>query len=326
MLLAESIEIDAKISERLLYNLGHYFMPLYKMIVPTLSPVSITAVRGTHRLVSYGTCGVATGFSGGVDSFSVVAEHFRNATSPSYQISTLLFNNVGAVPSHLFLEKYDQHLIVAKKLGLDLIPIDSNLATLIQVKFELSHALRNTACALLLQGLYNKYLYASAYSYTETRVQPSENLAFADPLVLPLLSTENLEIIPAGGQHTRVEKTALVANFSYSHQWLNVCVAANRIDNCSVCGKCGRTLLTLEFIGRIEDYREVFDLHKWKTSRSWYIAEYVLNTKKYYDPLSAEIRDFADKVGHKFSGKERLMAVVAAYTTQNILNRLKRWL
>ncbi len=326
MLLGEDIEIDAKVSERLLYSLQHYFIPLYRMIAPKLSLVSITALRGMHRTAGLLSRGAGTGFSGGIDSFCLVAEHFGTKTKESYQITALLFNNVGAVPPHLFHEKYLQLRSATEKLNISLIPINSNLSTFIDLKFELTHTLRNTACAMLLQGLYSKYIYASAYSYQSTRVSATDYVAYIDPLALPLLSTEGLEVIPAGGQHTRVEKTAIVADFAYSHQWLNVCVAANRIDNCSVCGKCGRTLLTLELLGRTEAYSEVFDLEKWKAARSWYVAEHILNKKKRHDPLSTEILELARSVGHRFSTKERLMAAVATYAPQGVVNKLKRWL
>ncbi|UUM32243.1 hypothetical protein [Vibrio japonicus] len=326
MLLGEDIIVDGDISESLFYNLQNYFMPLMKEIAPKLSiisvtPKNLTTTRG--ELINDKSLGAATGFSGGIDSFCTISEHFENKTTPSYTLTKLLFNNVGAVPTQLFDEKYEQLSRVQRGLNKELIPIDSNMDDFIALSFQQTHVLRNAACALVLHGLYDKFLYASAYQYKHTQVTPTYNIGYIDPLSIHLFSTEEITFISSGGQHSRIDKTRLVSSFKNSYSLLNVCIAPNRIDNCSICWKCGRTLLTLELIGKIHSYHEVFDLSKWEKGRSWYIAEHILNHKKRSDPFIQEIRSLAQEVGHQFSAKEKVLALFVAFLPHSIFKRLK---
>lgn len=326
MLLGEDIIVDGEVSEGLFYNLQSYFIPLMKEIAPKLSTISVTPknLTITHgEPITDVSLGAATGFSGGIDSFCTIAEHFDNKATPSYNITKLLFNNVGAVPSQLFDEKYEQLAQVQKDLNKELIPIDSNMDDFIDLPFEQTHALRNAACALVLHGLYDKFLYASAYEYKHTHVTPTYNIGYIDPLSIHLFSTEEITFIASGGQHSRISKTRLVSSFKNSYSLLNVCIAPNRIDNCSTCWKCGRTLLTLELIGKIHPYHEVFDLSKWEKGRSWYVAEHVLNYKKRSDPFVQEIRSLAQEVGHQFSTREKLLGLFVAFLPQPVLKRIK---
>lgn len=309
----EDLYLDGPVSERLLYCTNSYLVKLLGLISPDFKSIAVSARETTVSTASQNGLGAATGFSGGVDSFSVLADHLSDRTSPSYRVSTMLFNNVGAVPTQRFFEKWEQLSQITRLTGIDLIPIDSNLGELIDLPFQLTHSMRNAACGLLLRDLYDKYYYASTYSYASTKVEPTYDIAYSDPLSLPLMSTENIALIPTGGQYSRVDKTRSILDFAPAREMLNVCVAANRIDNCSTCWKCGRTLLTLELLGKIESFSSVFDLDHWRRHRSTYIAEYVTNPKKARDPLTLEILELARDTGHTFSGMEKAMGRIAAY-------------
>mgnify|MGYP003577444638 FL=1 len=87
----------------------------------------------------------------------------------------------------------------------------------------------------------------------------------------------------------------MVTEFEPSRRYLNVCVdPAFEGRNCSVCFKCRRTLMTLELLGKAEDYREVFDLEKFRATKNSYLAR-VLRYKK--GSFDAEIADLIRQKG-----------------------------
>ena len=323
MLHGEDIRLKGEVSEKLLYNVNSSLFSIFDKIDSAFQKITVTADRISNTKDSPKKSGGATGFSGGIDSFCAIEEHLHTPSTPSFQLQHLLFNNVGAISSNVFIEKYKFFKPIVEVLNIDLIPINSNLGSLIETPFRLTHSLRNTACALFLQKLFKHFYYASGYSYEDIKVAPASHIACIDPVALHLLSTEKLDIIASGSQHTRVEKTNIVSQLDLSKTMLNVCIAPNRIDNCSVCWKCCRTLLTLELLGKEQEYIQVFDMKKWKHARSGYISEHVLNPKKNSDPLSTEIKNLAIQKHHIFSKKEKLFAHIAAITPQNIWNKIK---
>src|SRR5690606_32298562 len=122
-----------------------------------------------------------------------------------------------------------------RQTGLEFIKVDSNLSDILQMNFEQTHVPRNASAVLLMQNLVSKYYYSSGFSYEESFVAESSAIAHADPIAVPLLSTETLEFIPAGAQYSRVEKTQHVAALAYAHKWLNVCISPKDGRNCAGC-------------------------------------------------------------------------------------------
>ena len=140
--------------------------------------------------------------------------------------------------------------------------------------FQKTHVFRNLSAILLLQGLFGKYFYASAYHHKDCHFRETYDLAYTDPAAVHLLSTETLRSISTGCQYTRVEKTAKVTDWAVAQRYLNVCVNADaRGRNCSRCEKCCRTLLTLELLGKLELLRGVFDIEKYRTVRAAFLSK-----------------------------------------------------
>ena len=89
-----------------------------------------------------------------------------------------------------------------------------------------------------------------------------------------------------------------------SRHYLSVCKAKRVPENCSDCKKCVRTLLTLEILGQLDRYTEVFDLAKYRKVRSRFIANILARS----DPLSGEIMKLAQRKGFKFAPSLHLAA------------------
>ena len=114
------------------------------------------------------------------------------------------------------------------------------------VSFKHSYTVRNATVALLLQGGIGRSLHAAGtYIGGPPPRFPINDVAYFDPVLLPMMSTEAVETLWVGGNHTRAGKTLRVADLPVSWRYLDVCVRNDRPGNCSTCKKCLRTLLTL---------------------------------------------------------------------------------
>ncbi|WP_148211453.1 hypothetical protein [Thioalkalivibrio sulfidiphilus] len=197
-------------------------------------------------------------------------------------------------------------LSVAERIGLPLIRVSSNLDDFYskpylnkRIGFQHSHTLRNTSAALLFQKGIGRYMYASALSYEDIHIRPNDDIAYCDPMTLPLLSTESQEIISVGSEHTRVQKTLIVTELQEPQTSLDVCIRPRGITgpiNCSQCRKCLRTLATLEISGKIDRYRSIFDMDMWKRKRAKFFSEVMLRDF----PLLKEIDNYAKETGFKY--------------------------
>ncbi len=322
MALGEDLEIRGTLSERLHFNLSHYYMSIVSEVLPSLQPVRILADRLDDGASRPRPAGVGTGFSAGIDSFAVINAHLLDESRPGYRLTHLLFNNVGshgdrdfAAARHLFHQRHEAVRGYPQSIGLDLIKVDSNLSDLLQMNFVRSHTPRNFSVALLFQQLFGRYYYASTFRYRDCFVGETYDMAFTDPVAVHLLSTETLDCVATGSELSRVEKTRSVTRVPNASRWLNVCAsAASDGRNCSKCGKCCRTLLTLEMLGAIEPFAGAFDLQAWRQARNGYISLELLNRRR-ETPFSREILEFADSIGYRFTPWQR------AATALNVLPR-----
>jgi hypothetical protein len=283
-----------------------------------LRPVTIEAAELCPP--EFPASGVATGFSAGIDSFCVLADHYLEDIPTRLRVSHLLFNDVGSHGrggQRLFRQRFERIAPVAAEFGLPIVPVRSNLDGFYTESFQRTHTLRNASVALLLQGGIGRFLYASAFPYSVVEVQPTYDMAYSDPVSLPLLSTTAIRLLSAGSNYTRVEKTMRVSEVPKSHDHLDVCVDPDARDrNCSKCWKCLRTLLTLEIGGVLHLYRHSFDLSLYSAHRERYMAT-VLTSK---DVLLREIVTFAKKRGFSWPTSARLLMPLAvlAPTTERV--------
>lgn len=268
----ESIEIKGKVSPRLYYNLTHYMPSIVRAYRKEMKYVDIK-VEG-FAIARQDSKGVATGFSAGVDSFTTIIDHFVKENNPDYKITSLFFFNVGShggggeKARRMFLERFNRLKSFPDRVDLPYIPVDSNLFDFYLDYWEYDAGLFCRACAILLfQRAISKYYISSDYAYNEVMYTAFDNYVISlsgivETFANPLLSTENLEMITDGSQYSRTEKTELIVQYPLVKEYLNVCVSDT--ENCSICGKCLRTLICLESMGLLDEYKNVFDIEKYK--------------------------------------------------------------
>ena len=279
MELGEDIHIDGKVSEKLLYNLTGPFQKLLQKIIPSLHQIKIYPSE-IYTEEKAPKLSVAMGFSGGVDSYSALADFYYTNTLKGLKVTHLLFNNVGSHGrggEQLFRKRYEQLKPAVGHLKLPLLLINSNLDAFYSKKlhFEQTHTLRNASVAHLLKGGIGHFMYASTFSYADLFVGQSGDTAYCDPFILPILSTNSIDVFSIGSEYSRVEKTLSVAQLPDSYKALDVCANPNNTSgfiNCSACWKCLRTMATLEIADRLDLYNLVFNID---TYHMTYLQDFV---------------------------------------------------
>lgn len=318
----EDLRLEGCVSKQLLFNMNHYTIPLLLSFSPSCHAIQVTADEVSSERLSSG--GVGTGFSAGIDSFCTIYDWLEQENDPEYKINHLLFTNVGSHDTTIgtakglrtdavmqeeqqkFHIRYKALKPFADEIGLDFIPLDSNLHFFHPEGHQKTHTLTSMSGTLALQSLFSRYYYASSgvnYSRLLNNYNASQKIdigIYADPVLLPLLSTESTNLVSDGIQFSRSEKVQRVADYEPAQRYLNVCInTKSKWTNCSVCGKCCRTLMTLESLGKLEQFKKLFDIEKYrKTARRRFVCTQLVKRKT--DPFAADNIAIAKKNGFRF--------------------------
>jgi hypothetical protein len=282
----EDLVVKGAVSEKLFYSLACHYIRILPMANSRYGEIAIvpdSLIGSAGRLSSAG--GVACGFSGGVDSLYTVKLHTSGSVPPSYRLTHLLFNNVGAhgqkdlaLAHQLFEERLAILSPFAGEMGLEMVRVNSNLdQTLPGISFTETHTLRNVSVALLLQKLMSKFLYSSGVVISEQGLKGGINRRvrryrvkryhdFLDSQTVHLLSTESTDCILVGAEMGRIEKLEALKDYPLAQKYLNVCTST--VTNCCACKKCLQTLAILEAIGGLEKFSAVFDLQEYARHRT----------------------------------------------------------
>jgi len=306
----EDIEVEGEVSPRLYFNVTNYVQHAIKAYRPTETQFVDIKVRGT-KIAKQTQKRVATGFSGGIDAFATIIDHYENEKDPSRRIDTLAFFNVGSHGGgregsrEKFMNRYQLLKSFAEERNLPYYLLDSNLYDFYEDSWEYDAGTltRGFGCLALEKAI--RYYYLSGeFSYKEHMDNKFDRYEcnideMTELYMLNLLSTECMEIIFEGGQYSRIEKTKKVAAYVPSYKYLNVCVSDCRTNtsalNCSRCFKCVRTMKSLDVLGVLDLYKDVFDVEWYKKNRKHLWREYVLYAER-WDPLRQGLLDYAKEV------------------------------
>lgn len=296
----KKIYLDGSVSEKLYFQASCQLQSALECNNALLKRVSIKPKQiERHQRIRI-PAGVATGFSGGVDSFSTLLDHLNRPDR--FRLSHLIFSNVGSHGSaepgeRLFNKRFERLSAKVKdRIRLPFVRINSNLDSFYRedLRFRDTHTLRNASVALLLQRGIGTFLYASAYSYRQILSKSARNsdIALLDPIILPNLSTPMLTLLPSGSEYSRVQKTLRISEYHHSYDMLDVCTSSAHSGkhlNCSQCSKCLRTMATLEIGEMLYHYSRSFDLSAYAILR----GDFFRSLKGSSDPFLQEIESYA---------------------------------
>lgn len=274
----EDIHVGAAIDSELLHRLNTYVISLlnsknaaYKLITVTCDePLSYPAL-GIVPL------GALTGMSCGVDSLRTQMVYGGgDPTIPArYQLKTMAVFDVGA-----FFDpttEYPRILAKAHKVaaGSDCraLGVSSDFGRFYSGAFADSCTMRHVACAYSLVDLIDVYLVSSTYPWDVIAADGTAPTAMEalDPILLPLLSSQRLEMFSACADEGRHDKVLdLIANSSFLSS-IDICtrpVSKRSIEkNCGTCMKCGDFLLAAEEVDKLDLVAPYFDMESFEKRR-----------------------------------------------------------
>lgn len=306
----QDLHIRGNISKKLYQNIKWYIPRILCDFSDDLAPVKFT-VDGFTSVKRRGNL-IGTGISCGVDSLSTIYDHFVKETDPDYRINVLfLFSHEPR--SHLedfqggnvYLHLYRQAQKAATDIGLPFYGLDTNLSVFTYPIMQKHRPLSISFIALYssilsLQNVISCYYISNALSYEGIKkfskhYYKRDLAGFCESYFIPLIQTENLEMILDGCQYRRVDKLQNIVDWDIAQKYLNVCVSWNpnhrNAANCGICSKCLRTLFPLEILGKLDKFSRVFDIEQYKQNSFGYKIRCLQNYGE--DPFETENIDFA---------------------------------
>ena len=286
---------EAPISENLLFSVNNFLIPALCTEKKGFRRISVKAMESRE---CFKGGGVGTGMSCGVDSLYTL-NRYKDATSNERRLTHLCYFNMGAIfhpdrsskkkyslkdfyatTDKMSLEKFAQAKNVADKTGLPIIYIQSNMdSDFYRGAYGYTGVYRNCACVLAMQKLFDSYYCSSGGWPDYWDLSISEGSQHYEALICQCLSTESCRFI-LSDYADRIEKTAAIADMDIAQKYLDVCF---RFNSCGHCSKCYRTLLTLDLLGKLDNFSKVFDINEYRNDKSkalgWLLSEQLADGK-----------------------------------------------
>lgn len=167
---------------------------------------------------------------------------------------------------------FERAVKVANELNLPVVKTDSNISEAFIQNHLLTHDYTSMFAVFCLQKLWKLYFYGSSgedFSCFNLKDNSKFDSAHYELLSFHCFSTQNLMLQIDGGAQNRLEKIKDIVDNEIVQKNLHVCLTDS--VNCSYCSKCRRTMLMLDAIGKLDLYKEVFDIEKYKKNKVKYL-------------------------------------------------------
>jgi hypothetical protein len=243
MKLGVDLCLDALPSPKLLGAVDR-LSDIYCSWYPDFHRASLPEARLANNPQVHGE-GVASFFTGGMDSFYTLLKHRDEITHVIFVHGI----DVGLRDMRLRRQVSDMLERVGREFGVGVIEIESNIRGFFehhQINWEAGHGAAFTCIGHLLASSFRRIYIPSSFTYAELFPWGSH------PLTDPLWSSESLEFVHDGSEASRVQKAVLLAQSDVALQSLRVCF--HNLDsayNCGRCEKCVRTMINLHAAGAL---------------------------------------------------------------------------
>ena len=282
MVTGSDIISEAPISQKMQFSINHYLIPALCTEKNGYRRISVSGP--TVKACFPQAKGVGTGMSCGVDSMYTLHE-YMNAEPAENKLTHLAYFNMGAIfhpdnsdkrttytieefykkTDEMSEEKMTKATEVANMVNLPLIYVSSNMdSDYYRGAYGYTAVYRNCSCILALQKLFRTYYCSSAGWPDYFDLSLSEGSEHYEMLLCQSLSTESCTFI-LSDYVTRIEKTEAIADWDVAWNYLDVCF---NFRNCGRCAKCYRTLLTLDLMGKVDNFSPVFDVDAFRRDKN----------------------------------------------------------
>ena len=323
--------IHGNVSKILYHNVLKYVQSIYGFFKNDTKKINIK-VDGFAEVQESGGI-IGTGMSCGIDCLQTIYDNFYLEDDEDYKINGLFMLNCGwhgwydkSDTYRLILERSKKNKEASDELNIPFYLVDSNIHAFLPHLGDKASYFNLYTCAFALEKGLSKYYISSSYSYRDIlrigyRSRNIDFSEFGDPLVIPLLRSGRLELISDGCQYDRTEKTERIVDWEIPKKFLNVCCVNDNEENCSVCPKCIRTLLTLDAMDKIYDYKALFNISAYKKHSFPYKCKMVLTGKDGKDGFMSDLYRF-----YKLKKKRLPPRTIAFiyFVPYIIINKIKR--
>lgn len=321
----EDLLIEGAIDSRLLYGITQILLPAFEKMGWKKTPV-IQAQEIAEYKQENPAKGVATGLSGGVDSFYTVVSHLDERLKLTHLVQffpDMKIKDIGETVSfknHNLLDCWNNG--VKEKLGLPIIKVFSNFVEYCTFAFEQIHAFCNVSHALLLNGVIKTYLYSTGFSMDETKLDFSDTSHY-ELLISQVVNSSSFEMVSYLPVVNRIEKTMFISKNEVVQKYLHVCVKRQIGEgNCTQCFKCKRTLATLDVIGKINQFTSSFDIPLYEKNKRKIWGELLYRKRIMKDSFAKEIICEAKK--QKYKKPVGAFCAMIGVGIRNQINKLKK--
>ncbi len=298
---------EIPISEELYYNLTKHIIP--QIATADKGKANMINISIPCKSVKFNGTWNGTGVSLGVDSFTTIHEYTEDAPSENYKLTHLVHLKTGAhhgnigyfdkeVEENLFIKENEHVRKYCDKYNKKLITIKTNLQEVICSEFKYgfsnTHTVRNLGTILLLQNHFKHYYYASTYNLDKLYIDTTDDMSHYEHWLMAYISG-SVKFYSANSNMNRIEKTKYISKFPDTYDFLHVCWRNE--TNCGTCNKCIRTLVQLDLLGVLDNYKNAFDLSYYEKNRKKLINR--VAAFKSNDLFYAETYDYMKKQGMK---------------------------
>lgn len=329
--LGYNLKSDIPVSESLYYNLTRHFLSAICETEDKIPKISCDVAPDLNKIGKI----VSTGVSCGVDSLYTISTHIPPMCGQEFCLTDLTFLDAGShhdrfIQRNTIEGRRDNCLHFATSIGLDVIEVDTNLPKLFDKYCDggyshiENHTFMTVSCMLSIQTGISKYYYSSGHSYKEfnCHYSPSGNYdsSYYDLLTLNTASYAGHRFYSTGGDKSRLEKVKAISDYKPAFNHLNVCVNTAKNDN--TCFKCHRTILELEAVGVLDNFRAVFDVDAFRRNKRQYLQILYIEALK-GDSMMQELMPYFKKeltIGLKI---EAIIKKIATVFNNRVIARLK---
>ncbi len=278
------IKFETPISRRLYYQLSNYYIPMISRFNEKY-PMHNIALNGPVIDIKVENEGaVATGCSGGVDSFYTIVK-YGNPDAAGKNLTHLICSSSGTLDHNVerinksFYKIFEYVKSIGKDAGLPVVGCYNNLYEFYNYPYKAFNTFFTTTfCAvpLALDKLFSVYYVNSgipveSFSLDITS-KPGNDCSVFDFYTVQQLCTDSLTFYSSGFETTsRNEKIAFIADNPLVQKYLAVCGAEMDgadippdILNCSRCKKCLRTMFSLYAINKLDFFSNTFNISDFK--------------------------------------------------------------
>jgi|GEM_PF-495036 len=272
------IVCEAPVTEALLYHIQEDLLPILANYdsathaIKIIAPIDADSIEGKE---------VGTGISLGVDSFYTIKAQLETKYD-AFRLSQLLYTSSKGAPSesqigHESEARQKEAQQAADLLNLPLVFIFTNARMIFPLRHSRGNTYTNMSSVLALRKLFKVYYCATGYDLSLFKIVDSSKRDTDRylPLIMSALSTPGLSFYMSGASTSRQEKVREIADWEVAQKYLRVCLVSTK--NCGKTYKCRRTLLNLDYAGKLEQFRESFDIDYYLENRAWYYKEFITN-------------------------------------------------